>query len=122
MYDARKTRSLHKSVGIAWGSIEPDEKTIDALKREIKEELGSKIELSKITPWTFRDDLRVKLYPDGKSEKVYMIYLIFYCKAIIDEVVLNEKFNEFKWVKIEDLIKYYLNDATRITFEQMYKG
>ena len=50
-----------------------------------------------------------------------MIFLIFDCVAINDEIILNDEFEEYKWVKIEDLSEYDLNEATRITFEQKKK-
>lgn len=99
------------------GGIEPGEQVTDALLREIREELGDKIVLSEIVPWTFRDDTRVKHYPDGTTEDVYMIYLIFDCLATNQEILLNDEFEDCAWVKKEDLLQYDLNEATRITFE-----
>jgi len=104
--------------GLPGGGMEPGESITEALLREIREELGDKIKLSEIKPWTFRDDTRTKLYPDGTSEKIYMIYLIFDCTAINQEIKLNDEFEKYAWVKKELLVDYDLNDATKITFKQ----
>lgn len=44
-----------------------------------------------------------------------MIYLIFDCVAANREVNINEEFQDFAWVKAEDLGTYDLNIATRKT-------
>ncbi|MEB1113630.1 nucleoside triphosphatase NudI, partial [Citrobacter portucalensis] len=86
-----------------------------ALRREVREELGEQLVLSEITPWTFSDDIRTKTYADGSQEEIYMIYLIFDCVAANREVKINEEFQAFAWVKPEDLGAYDLNIATRKT-------
>ncbi|MBS0615814.1 MAG: nucleoside triphosphatase NudI [Verrucomicrobia bacterium] len=100
------------------GGIEPDEKMMEALHREIAEELGSALRISEITPWTFSDDIREKIHADGTREWVYMIYLIFDCLAENTDIEPNEEFVEFAWVPAENLKNYDLNAATRLTFEQ----
>ena len=87
----------------------------EALRREVREELGEQLVLSEITPWTFSDDIRTKTYADGSQEEIYMIYLIFDCVAANREVNINEEFQAFAWVKAEDLGTYDLNIATRKT-------
>ena len=85
------------------------------LRREIREELGEKLILTHIAPWCFRDDTRVKTYPDGHQETIYMIYLIFDCVSANRDVTINEEFDDYAWVKAEDLKNYDLNAATRVT-------
>ncbi len=104
--------------GLPGGGVEENEKMIDALKREIKEELGNRLIISKITPWTFRDDICEKLYLDGKKEFIYMIYLIFDCIAQNDEIELNEEFEKYHWVEKEKLQNFDLNNPTIITFQK----
>jgi nucleoside triphosphatase len=100
------------------GGIEKGEDMISALKREMAEELGEKLKISKITPWTFRDDLREKLFADGSKKCVYMIYCLFDCISENSEIILNDEFDEFVWVNPKDIGSYDLNAATKTTFMQ----
>lgn len=78
------------------GGVEEGEKMGEALRREMREEVG--LEISKIKPYLFKDDTREKIYPDGSKEMIYMIYLLFDCRAQGTKVVLGEEFEEFAWV------------------------
>jgi nucleoside triphosphatase len=103
---------------LSGGGMEPGETMEAALRREIREELGEFLEITEVKPWAFRDDVRVKTYPDGTTEEIYMIYLIFDCISANRDITFNEEFQEIVWVSPETLKDMDLNEATRVTFTQ----
>lgn len=60
----------------------------------------------------------MKTYEDGSQEQIYMIYLIFDCHAANRAITINDEFEDYAWVKKEDLASYDLNEATRFTLQQ----
>ncbi|OTA20414.1 nucleoside triphosphatase [Xenorhabdus beddingii] len=103
---------------LSGGGIEPNETMEAAQRREIREELGEALEITEVKPWAFRDDVRVKTYPDGTTEEIYMIYLIFDCFSANRDITFNEEFQEIAWVSPEAMKDMDLNEATRVTFTQ----
>lgn len=106
--------------GIPGGGIDDGERMNDALKREMREEVG--LEIDEIVPMFFKDDVQDKLYKDGTKERIYMIYLVFVCLAASDRAKLNEEFEAYKWVGPKEVLGYDLNEPTRETFERLLKG
>ncbi len=99
------------------GGIEPGERMLDALRREVREEVG--LEIEAIRPLFFKDGEYPKLFPDGTRQDIYMVFLLFACRALKDEVRLGEEFEKFAWVKSDALPKFDLNEQTRDTFTQL---
>ena len=99
------------------GGVEPGERLVDALRREIREELG--VELTAARPLFFSDLQHEKTLPGGQHRLLYMVFLLFECTVGSSSIQLNEEFTEYAWVEPGRLLDYDLNAATRKTFETM---
>jgi nucleoside triphosphatase len=95
------------------GGVEPGERIEEALRREVREELG--IELSQVSPLLFKDAVLEKTYPDGRREPLHMVFLVYRCTPGSLEIVLNPEFSEYRWATREALAGLELNALTRET-------
>lgn len=96
--------------GFPGGGIEPGETMVDALRRELREELG--IGISMIRPAFFKDCLHEKLFPDGTVRLLYMIFLLFHCRADSEDLQLCPEFVDCRWVAEQDTNSMDLNSET----------
>lgn len=103
--------------GLPGGGVEDDERIEDALRREVREEL--QLELTTMTPAVFKAGDREKLYPDGRLETIYMIFLIYLCTSDGADPVLNDELEAFAWVTPDEMASYDLNVATRGTLHEV---
>lgn len=101
---------------IPGGGIEESEKMREALARELREEVG--LVVGDIVSFSFDDDERDKLMSDGSRQRLYMIHLVFDCRAVGTNVAINDEFDAYAWVMTSRLNEYDLNEATVKTFRQ----
>ena len=95
--------------GIPGGKIKWAEPSVDALRREIKEETD--LEVTDIEFVLVQDCIHSKeFYRDA-----HFILLNYTCRCVGDpRVTLNEEAQEFRWVKPDEALKMPLNEPTRI--------
>jgi nucleoside triphosphatase len=103
--------------GLPGGGIEPGESLEQALRREIKEEVG--LDLLEVEPLFFSDGTYVKSFPDGGRRPLYMVFLLYRCLAGTGEMRLNPEFDEAAWVPADQLSRYALNAATVETLSRL---
>jgi len=97
--------------GIPGGKIRRGEASIDALRREVREETALEI-----------DDIRFVLVQDSIDSPEFMrpehfILLNYAARAIAGEVRLNDEAEEFLWLEPAAAMKLDLNQPTRILLE-----
>ncbi len=103
--------------GLPGGGIEPGERMVEALRREMREEIG--IEIERPRPAFFKDCLHDKTFPDGSVRQVYMIFLLFHCLAVSEQLRLNDEFVEYRWVSQEEVSGLERNEETLDTLSRL---
>jgi nucleoside triphosphatase len=95
------------------GGVEPGEGIEEALRREVREELGA--ELATLRPLLFKDARLDKTFPDGTRRPLHMVFLVYECALAAPAITLNEEFSEASWFSPDELAALPLNDLTRDT-------
>lgn len=110
----QKTNWLDTDWDFVGGGIDNGETPIEALKREIIEEIGTKnfkivSNLNRLYQYDFPDFVIVKAIKEGKnykgqSAKQYLVEFL----GEDDEIILEEaEIKRYKWVDIDDFYKYF---------------
>lgn len=103
--------------GFPGGGLEPDEPMREALRRELREEIG--IEVEQIRPAFFKDGQHTKTLRDGRQAAIYMIFLVFHCRARSEDLVLNDELVEYRWMEESAVDELELNRETVDTLQQL---
>ena len=98
--------------GIPGGKIKFGEQSVEALRREIKEETGLNIE--EIQFVFVQDCIHSKeFYRDA-----HFVLLNYTCRCVDNpHVQLNDEAQEFRWVSLDEALAMELNQPTRILLE-----
>jgi len=102
--------------GIPGGKIKYGEPSVDALRREIKEETG--LDIAHIQFVLAQDCVRSAEF----YREAHFVLLNYTCLVTgPDRVVLNDEAQEFRWVSPGDALKMDLNQPTRLLLNQVKK-
>jgi phosphoglycolate phosphatase-like HAD superfamily hydrolase/ADP-ribose pyrophosphatase YjhB (NUDIX family) len=107
-----RTHKWSNRWGIPGGKIRRGESSIDALRRELREETALEI-----------DDIRFVMVQDSIDSPEFMrpehfILLNYLARSCGGEVRLNDEAEEFLWLHPSDAMKLDLNQPTRILLEE----
>jgi mutator protein MutT len=95
------------------GGVDDGEPLDEAIKREIKEEAGIEVEITKSLG--FDEDFE----PNKHGEITHYIFLVFHAKYISGEVTADDDIEQLKWIPKSELGKIELNKPSIKLFKKM---
>ncbi|HUB92603.1 MAG TPA: NUDIX domain-containing protein [Candidatus Saccharimonadales bacterium] len=97
---------------IPGGHVELGERIVDALRREIKEEVGIEVTVTRLL------NVQSAIYPKHFVRKVHFIFFNYLCEAKADKVKIDkDEVQSYKWVTPEETRRMKMNVYTRNTMK-----
>ncbi len=94
------------------GHVEAGERLVDALRREIAEEVGLKVKVTRLL------DIQEAIYPKHFHRKAHFIFFNYLCEGASQNVKIDrDEVQGYKWVKPEQAKKMRMNEFTRHTLK-----
>ncbi|MCP5559352.1 MAG: NUDIX domain-containing protein [Verrucomicrobiaceae bacterium] len=109
-----KTHKWSHRWGIPGGKIRRGEASIDALRRELREETG--LSVSDITFVMVQDCVEPPEFQ--RSAHFLLLNYVAKCAGSQPLVILNEEAQEFRWVTLQEAMASDLNVPTRLLIEE----
>jgi phosphoglycolate phosphatase-like HAD superfamily hydrolase/ADP-ribose pyrophosphatase YjhB (NUDIX family) len=112
-----RTQKWSQLWGIPGGKIKFGESSIDALRRELKEETN--LDITDIEFVLVQDCIHSKeFYRDA-----HFVLLNYTCRSVGEtEVQLNDEAQEFRWITVDAALAMELNRPTRVLIETVNEG
>ena len=111
-----RTQKWSNLWGIPGGKIKFGEKSVEALRREIREETSLDIEEIK---FVFVQDC---IHSKEFYRDTHFVLLNYTCRCVGDpRVQLNDEAQEFRWASVHDALAMELNQPTRVLIETVLK-
>lgn len=95
------------------GGVDDGESLTDAIKREIKEEAGIEVEISRSLG--FDEDYE----PNKHGEITHYIFLMFLAKYVSGEIKADDDIEKLEWISKDKLSEIELNKPSIKLFKQM---
>ena len=109
-----RTQKWSNLWGIPGGKIRFGEDSIDALRREIKEE--THLEIEQIQFVLAQDCIRSSEF----HRDAHFVLLNYTCRCVgAPQVILNEEAQQFRWASLDEALAMPLNRPTRVLIESV---
>ena len=97
--------------GVSGGKIEFGEDLKRALKREIKEETGTEVEvLFPLSTWSF-----------FRNESTYVVGITFLCRPRYTDVNLSMEHEDYKWICEADIDPLEMNENLKMDLKLFFR-
>ncbi len=92
------------------GHVESGERLVDALRREIAEEVGIKVKVTRLL------DIQEAIYPKHFHRKAHFLFFNYLCEDAGQNVKIDKyEIHGYKWATLQKAKKMRMNEFTRHT-------